>query len=159
MQETEGIHLLIWIFFLMIRRPPRSTRTDTLFPYTTLFRSKGQGGPPTLWAGGVSGDRPIALLRIDDDAGLAFADGLLQASAFWNAHGLEADLVAIAATTALRDALQERFDAHAKQYPPPGGRQNLFAPAAGEAAGTVQAREEEPAGRKEGVQNGKNRGG
>src|SRR3546814_19444047 len=28
------------VFFLMIRRPPRSTRTDTLFPYTTLFRSK-----------------------------------------------------------------------------------------------------------------------
>src|SRR3546814_11959558 len=28
-------------FFLMIRRPPRSTRTDTLFPYTTLFRSGG----------------------------------------------------------------------------------------------------------------------
>src|SRR3546814_7952110 len=27
------------IVFLMIRRPPRSTRTDTLFPYTTLFRS------------------------------------------------------------------------------------------------------------------------
>src|SRR3546814_3621393 len=43
--------LLVWcrcftfvsflIFFLMIRRPPRSTRTDTLFPYTTLFRSQG----------------------------------------------------------------------------------------------------------------------
>src|SRR3546814_15323161 len=28
----------------MIRRPPRSTRTDTLFPYTTLFRSGGAGG-------------------------------------------------------------------------------------------------------------------
>src|SRR3546814_12601457 len=28
-------------FFLMIRRPPRSTRTATLFPYTTLFRSEG----------------------------------------------------------------------------------------------------------------------
>src|SRR3546814_486445 len=28
------------MFFLMIRRPPRSTRTDTLFPYTTLFRSQ-----------------------------------------------------------------------------------------------------------------------
>src|SRR3546814_1204269 len=27
--------------FVMIRRPPRSTRTDTLFPYTTLFRSRG----------------------------------------------------------------------------------------------------------------------
>src|SRR3546814_124700 len=30
----------ILFFFLMIRRPPRSTRTDTLFPYTTLFRSR-----------------------------------------------------------------------------------------------------------------------
>src|SRR3546814_5322576 len=29
----------------MIRRPPRSTRTDTLFPYTTLFRSRGSGFP------------------------------------------------------------------------------------------------------------------
>src|SRR3546814_11757944 len=32
-------------FFLMIRRPPRSTRTDTLVPYTTLFRSVGEAGP------------------------------------------------------------------------------------------------------------------
>src|SRR3546814_11568504 len=32
--------LFFFIFFLMIRRPPRSTRTDTLFPYTTLFRSE-----------------------------------------------------------------------------------------------------------------------
>src|SRR3546814_8591065 len=31
--------LSYFFFFLMIRRPPRSTRTDTLFPYTTLFRS------------------------------------------------------------------------------------------------------------------------
>src|SRR3546814_21004463 len=31
-------------FFLMIRRPPRSTRTDTLFPYTTLFRSSRRRG-------------------------------------------------------------------------------------------------------------------
>src|SRR3546814_18322738 len=29
----------MFVFFLMIRRPPRATRTDTLFPYTTLFRS------------------------------------------------------------------------------------------------------------------------
>src|SRR3546814_4196126 len=32
-------------FFVMKRRPPRSTRTDTLFPYTTLFRSKRGGSP------------------------------------------------------------------------------------------------------------------
>src|SRR3546814_20937776 len=31
--------ILFMFFFLMIRQPPRSTRTDTLFPYTTLFRS------------------------------------------------------------------------------------------------------------------------
>src|SRR3546814_2164963 len=34
---------VLCVCFLMIRRPPRSTRTDTLFPYTTLFRS-------TCWA-------------------------------------------------------------------------------------------------------------
>src|SRR3546814_4341704 len=33
---------VLFVFFLMIRRPPRSTRTDTLFPYTTLFRSRSQ---------------------------------------------------------------------------------------------------------------------
>src|SRR3546814_14007277 len=38
MIENDYI-LLSKFFFLMIRRPPRSTRTDTLFPYTTLFRS------------------------------------------------------------------------------------------------------------------------
>src|SRR3546814_12443408 len=45
----------------------------------------------------------------------------------------------MATTPRLRDALQARFDAHAKQYPPPGDRQNLFALAAGEAAGPLQA--------------------
>src|SRR3546814_19945984 len=38
-----GCNVLEMIFFLMIRRPPRSTRTDTLFPYTTLFRSHADG--------------------------------------------------------------------------------------------------------------------
>src|SRR3546814_2608808 len=33
------VAICYYCFFLMIRRPPRSTRTDTLFPYTTLFRS------------------------------------------------------------------------------------------------------------------------
>src|SRR3546814_3958942 len=47
-----GVVCVDFIFFLMIRRPPRSTRTDTLFPYTTLFRSGGEavgddeGGAP-----------------------------------------------------------------------------------------------------------------
>src|SRR3546814_6584141 len=36
---------MFFFFFLMIRRPPRSTRTDTLFPYTTLFRSAAATSP------------------------------------------------------------------------------------------------------------------
>src|SRR3546814_11767517 len=36
------------LFFLMIRRPPRSTRTDTLFPYPTLFRSVSQRPPQRM---------------------------------------------------------------------------------------------------------------
>src|SRR3546814_4252020 len=56
----------------MIRRPPRSTRTDTLFPYTTLFRSGlrlaardlgGSGRPPRRRARD-RGRRPLALVRI-----------------------------------------------------------------------------------------------
>src|SRR3546814_14437565 len=48
----------VCVFFLMIRRPPRSTRTDTLFPYTTLFRSNlstalGQGAAASA-AGAVA---------------------------------------------------------------------------------------------------------
>src|SRR3546814_18367676 len=37
---TDMLHDITFLFlFLMILRPPRATRTDTLFPYTTLFRS------------------------------------------------------------------------------------------------------------------------
>src|SRR3546814_1148202 len=35
--------MCVFLFFVMIRRPPRSTRTDTLVPYTTLFRSTAIG--------------------------------------------------------------------------------------------------------------------
>src|SRR3546814_12896780 len=43
--DTGGsLSLGMLVFFLMIRRPPRSTRTDTLFPYTTLFRSPANLG-------------------------------------------------------------------------------------------------------------------
>src|SRR3546814_8856726 len=48
------------VFFLMIRRPPRSTRTDTLFPYTTLFRSIKAG-----WARKCSGCEAEHFPRVD----------------------------------------------------------------------------------------------
>src|SRR3546814_2476458 len=49
----------------MIRRPPRSTRTDTLFPYTTLFRSRGPGETlRDMWAGGVNLPWNLALAGV-----------------------------------------------------------------------------------------------
>src|SRR3546814_10430984 len=49
------LYVFIYRFFSMLRRPPRSTRTDTLFPYTTLFRSLG----PLHYAGRLNlGVRP-----------------------------------------------------------------------------------------------------
>src|SRR3546814_4775290 len=53
----------------MIRRPPSSTRTDTLFPYTTLFRSAGLVEPLAI-AEARSGDAHVAV-----DAALAHGDG------------------------------------------------------------------------------------
>src|SRR5881409_4135980 len=50
--------LIICFFFLMIRRPPRSTRETTLFPYTTLFRSPRRPGPsPPSGKGGRAPSR------------------------------------------------------------------------------------------------------
>jgi cellobiose phosphorylase len=99
---------------------------------------QGTGGAPTLWAGGISGDHPIALLRIDDGAGLELVDDLLTANAFWHAHGVDADLVVIAATGVSIEMLKARFDAHATQFPPPGGKPNLFALAADKTADALK---------------------
>src|SRR3546814_18602852 len=70
-------HFLLWFFFLMIRLPPRSTRTDTLFPYTTLFRSplrrirlKGIGD----YANGHAGVAIVAAWTIGDVLAAAKAD-------------------------------------------------------------------------------------
>src|SRR3546814_11618534 len=59
--------LCIFCFFLMIRRPPRSTRTDTLFPYTTLFRSAISFDElPAIGAPGtVVSQAPVGLLEIE----------------------------------------------------------------------------------------------
>src|SRR3546814_3912553 len=62
-----------FFFFLMIRRPPRSTRTDTLFPYTTLFRSPEIS--PRLRD--AAGDTPQASIAADlSGLGLHVADAV-----------------------------------------------------------------------------------
>src|SRR3546814_20787198 len=57
MDDCQYGFFVYTVFFLMIRRPPRSTRTDTLLPYTTLFRSSGHGGADRRGHIGASSDR------------------------------------------------------------------------------------------------------
>src|SRR3546814_19767314 len=70
----------------MIRRPPRSTRTDTLFPYTTLFRSRQAGGVAVEGRGLLiegapgTGKSALALSLIDRGAELVGDDGVLLAA-------------------------------------------------------------------------------
>src|SRR3546814_13815260 len=52
---------MFFFFFLMIRRPPRSTRTDTLFPYTTLFRS------PVVFSAALAPFAPLPFVEKSDD--------------------------------------------------------------------------------------------
>src|SRR3546814_12410815 len=59
-------------FILMIRRPPRSTRTDTLFPYTTLFRSMSWDGQnPCLYPARLIFAVLYPILALADRAPLA----------------------------------------------------------------------------------------
>src|SRR3546814_10202403 len=50
----------------MIRRPPRSTRTDTLFPYTTLFRSLPWLGTDMTLVGADTYGKPVGQIALDN---------------------------------------------------------------------------------------------
>src|SRR3546814_4293155 len=80
----------------MIRRPPRSTRTDTLFPYTTLFRSAATAEERAAWwsdAAGVPPGNGVGIV----DAKAAPPDptlpGLQCLRALWDGRGADADRV------------------------------------------------------------------
>src|SRR3546814_10796132 len=88
-------------FFLMIRRPPRSTRTDTLFPYTTLFRSKGRTSGREAQEGhrlGRGHDDRLAAHRFEN---LAVEDDI-------RALAFDADFVALLEMDPRQLALAER---------------------------------------------------
>src|SRR3546814_15157928 len=84
-------------FFLMIRRPPRSTRTDTLFPYTTLFRSRKEGAWTFVALGREQRAKP-ALAAID-------RWGADEPESPWTV----ADASRLAAVRAARAAAAERY--------------------------------------------------
>src|SRR3546814_7796156 len=94
---------LLFVFFLMIRRPPRSTRTDTLFPYTTLFRAPYRGGR------GPGGDRRRAAREIHQHRRDARRDRALK-----RAQGASAS----SGSTVLRKAVSEKAPARATRSTP-----------------------------------------
>src|SRR3546814_19327321 len=75
-------------FFLMIRRPPRSTRTDTLFPYTTLFRSVLLKLPPSK-QGKNSAEDCVIFETYLDVVGALRASGLQAAVVFLSSNTAE----------------------------------------------------------------------
>src|SRR3546814_6204192 len=75
LQIVCQLYVLLIFFFLMIRRPPRSTRTDTLFPYTTLFRSAERiADRATYLANGLSNQTERAAGLADYLASLVASD-------------------------------------------------------------------------------------
>src|SRR3546814_20610404 len=67
------LHCIYFVFFfLMIRLPPRSTRTDTLFPYTTLFRS--------MWKGRSTRAFPAQMTRSAWQTSITWVGGMPQRS-------------------------------------------------------------------------------
>src|SRR3546814_2688605 len=109
----------VFFFFLMIRRPPRSTLTDTLFPYTTLFRS--------CFGCGVSGDHfrfltdleglnfPEAVQQIADMAGISLPQPDPQAGRREKERTSLLDVMEMA-TGFFQDQLQSAAGAKARAY-------------------------------------------
>src|SRR3546814_4841626 len=96
--------LIIICCFLMIRRPPRSTRTDTLFPYTTLFRSVAA-------AAAIHADRRHGRTQPTHDRGGKSANTHHRQSRLTMAHGHSRNY------TTLTDATQSRAVASARCKP------------------------------------------
>src|SRR3546814_15663764 len=82
------------LLFLMILRPPRSTRTDTLLPYTTLFRSRGRATThrsydeaTAILVGDALQAQAFHVLAADHDAGLVPAQRLAMVELLAQAAG------------------------------------------------------------------------
>src|SRR3546814_19955472 len=69
------VSFLLMFFLLMILRPPRSTRTDTLFPYTTLFRSLVESEPEEIAIVAIIRDRLVRAEVADELAVMIDAGG------------------------------------------------------------------------------------
>src|SRR3546814_242794 len=146
----HGYSALIFfvLFFLMIRRPPRSTRTDTLFPYTTLFRSPASPASRFHRGSGIPGDDVAGVLDRRHGPGSRCAvqlhrpaKPLAQPAHDRQPHALAARADPVG-TVERRPDLAQHFGRHADTgigHDDPASLQpHLDAPAFGEHAGVVQ---------------------
>src|SRR3546814_17024393 len=127
MNFIQKIRYYIFIFFfLMIRRPPRSTRTDTLFPYTTLFRSNPMNQDKNMQAKAKIAEgieaatlveiyRQMARIRaVDKGIQAGMSAGKLPFS-YWPSTGQEVIPATTSQLTSARDNKDTTYtDIHAK---------------------------------------------
>jgi cyclic beta-1,2-glucan synthetase len=78
---------------------------------STELLAQGRGGAPVLWAAGISGDRPLLLLRIGAESDLAKVDELLRAQNYWRSIWFGVDVVVLNTAAQTHDALQTQLDA------------------------------------------------
>src|SRR3546814_18991649 len=114
---SRCLYIIYVFFFLRIRRPPRSTRTDTLFPYTTLFRSRREVP--------VDQQRHLgqqAIGIVGQQAGIFAAPTLVQGYEGIRGEPIQLGLVATglqrAGEGAIAEVLQQQKTAHGVQRPP-----------------------------------------
>ncbi|MEJ7747282.1 MAG: glycosyl transferase family 36 [Luteimonas sp.] len=84
--------------------------SDSRLRAPTHLLEQASGGAPVLWARGISGDRPIVLLKVGSQAGLERVDELLLAQRYWQSRRLGADLVLLNTSGDGADALQKLLD-------------------------------------------------
>jgi len=99
-QAARSAH---WLSAVLISDPHQRAAADAL--------ARGRGGPPTLWAAGISGDRPIMLLRLDNMAELARVQEVLRAQNNWRSRQLAVDVVLLnTAAGTVGDALHRALE-------------------------------------------------
>ncbi|GAB2539411.1 GH36-type glycosyl hydrolase domain-containing protein [Rhodanobacter koreensis] len=82
---TQSTRFAHWMSALLGSDPSQRAAPDLLV--------HGRGGPPTLWAAGISGDRPIVLCRLGESAKLPRVQELLLAQSHWRSQRLAIDVV------------------------------------------------------------------
>ena len=99
-QDARFAH---WLSAVLINDPRQRAAADVL--------ARGRGGPLTLWAAGISGDRPIMLLRLDNPVDLPRVQDLLLAQNDWRSKRLAVDVVLLnSAAGAAGDALHSALE-------------------------------------------------